>query len=401
LRTAVDEVLELLVQKEADRARQEITRVENDRMRRNLESLAREAARFMQDELREAQAEDLSSGSGNGTPKDISIVPAETVCFIGEDKTLSVLLRREGVADDSTVAVSVDPPGVVELIDGSFISLQAHRRQPDILIGQIRLRPLVPEVALIQCELEDRVAEAIVSVQSERNDPPPVPLPTQLEFDRPIYRIGWTKTRLVKLRAPLELLESGAVFNVTSNAPGVVVLGGRVSLLPDPTSRFLEGQVRVEGRALGAEGTIRATGTELTAECRAVVTRDEEGPTLRFEIRDTDAGPYRALWDDQEDQRTGESIRTLLIQAKHPALSRYLGEAPVFPGQDNPWAKILVAEIVADNVCREISRRIDVLRHKDERPDSEGFYNEHYERMLRILPKLHAVLLPSVPYDLS
>lgn len=402
LRTAVDEVLQCLVREEEERARRENVRVENVRTRRELESLARESARFMQEELRNAQAEELPSSTGsNGVPPDISIIPAEATCFLGEDKTLTVAVRHEVDGDDAAVTASVDPKGVVELIDGSLITLRPHRSRPDLLVGQIRLRPLVPDVALIQCEIGNRIAEAMVTVQEERSEPLPEPLPIQLEFERPLYRIGWTKTRLIKLRAPLDLVETGTVFTVTSNAPGIVVLNGRIELLPDPSSRYLEGQIRVEGRAIGAEGTVRASGGDLVALCRAMVTRDEDGPSLRFEIRDSEAGPYRALWDDEEDPRTGESVRTLIIQARHPALNRYLGPAPNFPGQNAPWAKLLVAEIVADNVCREISRRIDVLRHRDDRPDSEGFYNEHYERMLRILPKLHLLLLPAVPIELS
>lgn len=90
----------------------------------------------------------------------------------------------------------------------------------------------------------------------------------------------------------------------------------------------------------------------------------------------------------------------LEIMGRHPALRRYLGEAPLFPGQNYPWVKALIAEIVADNVCREIARRIDARRPQDERPDSEGFYAEHYNRMLRLLPKMHALVLPDPPVPL-
>jgi hypothetical protein len=201
------------------------------------------------------------------------------------------------------------------------------------------------------------------------------------------------------VRAPVGLLAPGTILNVTSTAPGVVALTGRVPLRLNSSSTFLEGRVRVEGRSLGAEGTIQAIANDLVAQCRAMVTRDEDGPSLRFEIRDTDAGPYRALWEDIEEPQTHQSVRTLLIQARHPALMRYLGDAPDFPGQDAPWTRLLMAEIVADNVCREISRRIDSTKHRDDRPDSEGFYGEHYARLLKILPRLQEVLLPTLPSE--
>ena len=58
-----------------------------------------------------------------------------------------------------------------------------------------------------------------------------------------------------------------------------------------------------------------------------------------------------------------------------------------------------IAEIVADNVCREIARRIDAIRPQEERPDAEGFYAEHYERLNRLLPRLHQMQLPEVPTE--
>lgn len=71
-----------------------------------------------------------------------------------------------------------------------------------------------------------------------------------------------------------------------------------------------------------------------------------------------------------------------------------MGPAPNFPGQNSEVVRSLIAEIVADNVCRLVARRIDVLRDQSERPDAEGFYAEHYGRMLKLLPRLHELLLP-------
>jgi hypothetical protein len=397
LRGAVDEVLGGLVKEEEERAKKEIQRVENSRTRRDLENLAREAARFMQDELRDAEAEELPNALGTGFAKMIEIIPKEAACYLGENKTLTVVVARDSICNSTQVSVSVDPAGVVELIDGSTVPLSQHRRRSDLLVGQIRLRPLVPEVALIQCEVEGHVADALVTVLEERDERQPEPIPTKLEFEQPSYRIGLTKTRVLRIRAPLGLIASGTSARVTSTAQGIVVLTGNVPLQLDPSSTFLAGQVRVEGRILGAQGTIQAVVDELVAQCRATVTRDEDGPGLRFEIRATEEGPYRALWEDVENPQTGESVRTLIIQAGHPALSRYLGDAPDFDGQNAPWTRLLLAEIIADNVCREISRRIDATRHRDERPDSEGFYSEHYARLLKILPKLQGILLPLIP----
>ena len=41
--------------------------------------------------------------------------------------------------------VEVDPEGVVELVDGPTISMTDHPRRQDLLIGRIRLTPLIED----------------------------------------------------------------------------------------------------------------------------------------------------------------------------------------------------------------------------------------------------------------
>ena len=54
---------------------------------------------------------------------------------------------------------SVTLHGVVELVDVPNVTLAPHRRRPDLLSGQIRLRPLVvDEVTLLTVTLGNHVA---------------------------------------------------------------------------------------------------------------------------------------------------------------------------------------------------------------------------------------------------
>lgn len=398
LRGAAEAVLGEIVRAEEERARRQARDVANDRTRRDLERMAREAARFMEEELREAGADDLPGASGSSLASDLAIVPPDAICYVNEPKTLTVLARRQGLSADATVSVTLDPEGVVELIDGAQVPLRLHRWRPDLLAGRMRVQGLIPDVALIQCHVDGRLADAIIEVREEHAPPPdPAPIPATLEFERPTYRVGWNRTKVLVLRAPREACEDGALVNVSSNAPGIVVLTPRVPMGFDASLGYAVGSVRVEGRNLGAEGTILAVLNGLTARCRAKVTQAEEGPKVAFEFVDEENGAYRALWKQRSDPQTGEETLVLEIQARHPALRRYLGEYPNFPGQNTPWARLLLAEIIADNVCREVARRVDATRDASERPDAEGFYAEHYKRMLRLLPRFHQMMLPEVP----
>ena len=200
------------------------------------------------------------------------------------------------------------------------------------------------------------------------------------------------------LRAPLDRLSAGAVVRVSSSNAAVPVLTPQVSMELDAGGAYLVGHVRVEGRALGAEATLSASFGDLAAQCLAVVSRDEAGPSLGFVIEDKDGGNYRAIWEDRADPVTGSQVKVLVVQARHPALSRYLGEAPLFPGQKAAWTRLLILEILADNVCREVAKRVDELRSQDERPNADGFYYEHYGRMTKLLPRLQQAVLPALPY---
>ncbi len=60
-------------------------------------------------------------------------------------------------------------------------------------------------------------------------------------------------------------------------------------------------------------------------------------------------GNFRARWADHEGKPN-----LLLISVVHPSVSRYLDPASEgFPGQEKPWFRVLLAEIVAESVCRK------------------------------------------------
>lgn len=69
---------------------------------------------------------------------------------------------------------------------------------------------------------------------------------------------------------------------------------------------------------------------------------------LKFDIRNEDYGSYRAAWAVHEGKPN-----LLLISAKHKSLARYLGGPPEFSGQNSPLFRVLIAELVAESVCRK------------------------------------------------
>ncbi len=88
---------------------------------------------------------------------------------MAEDRTLTIAVRNEGVSVGDEVDVEVDPGGVVELLTLT-VRLNASNRREDILVGQIRLRPLLNgEVTMVTARMPGRYGEALVEVKPARD----------------------------------------------------------------------------------------------------------------------------------------------------------------------------------------------------------------------------------------
>jgi hypothetical protein len=79
-----------------------------------------------------------------------------------------------------------------------------------------------------------------------------------------------------------------------------------------------------------------------------VIAEKDEGPPIKIELRDEDYGNFRAKWADDQGRPN-----VLLVSARHDSVRRYLGPGPDFDGQATPHFRILLAEIVAESVCRK------------------------------------------------
>ncbi len=74
----------------------------------------------------------------------------------------------------------------------------------------------------------------------------------------------------------------------------------------------------------------------------------KKGIELSFELVPHSLGKnYRASWSREEPK--------LLITTRHESISLYLGdEAAGYPGQHSSAFRVLLAELISDNVCRRI-----------------------------------------------
>lgn len=392
LRAAVEVHLGKLVADEAERARRGASVVESTQTRAALDRLAREVGRLVSEELREIDAESLPGDDGEGQPPALAIVPQEVFAYMGEDRTLTVVARRQGAAVGDTVLVQVDPSGVVELLTPT-VTLQPHTRREDVLVAQIRLRPLLAgESSIVTASLGHRTADALAEVKPPRQEiEEPIVAPDTLSFERPAYRVGLHRVRDINLVAPAEFVaRCGPTVNVTSSDPGVVIRSQVVELKFDDAVDFFRSKVTVEGRLLESTATITARSEDQLTTAQVRVTQKEEGPSFRIALVEEEMGLYRAI-TETETTLDGRSTNTIKIAGRHPGISAYIGSN--FEGQNSPAARAMMAEVVADMAARLVVSALYRSRRNTEAFDADRFYREHYKRITRFLPRFQKLLL--------
>jgi hypothetical protein len=388
LAIAVESYLEPLIKEEEKKTREHGS-TESVQLRRTLNSLSRDLSKLIDEDLREIDEDGLLGSDIPGTDlPPIRLIPQDVVIYMGEEKTVSVMVVPELCSNG--VEVQCDPAGVVEILDGGSVSLIPHKTRPDLLTGQIHLRPLLESQTLLTASCGNYSDVAIIEVRSEREVIEVEQIPVDhLQFERDNYRIAWTKKKIVRLLAPLsDIAEQGIDVSVYSSNPGVVIRNSKAKFILDEEIEQYIAEITIEARELSSQATITAELGELSTTCKVVVTKEAEGPSLKIEIDDyQEAGNYRAT------VRQEGSVTIITIMGLHPIMKRYRGPAPNFPGKDLPTTKILIAEIVADQASRMILEKKFPTQVTGEQIDAARFYSEHYRYMTKYLTRCHKVLL--------
>jgi len=282
----------------------------------------------------------------------------------------------------------VDPEGVIEIVGGATIQLAPHRKRPELLVGQVQVRPLLEDKeTLLSVTVGKHSAVALVEVRPERIEVE-IPDPETLQFERDSYRVSQGKKKTIKILAPIEVVDKdGTDLRITSSESGVVVLeGGKCTLRLDEEHEFYSGEICIHARKLGAKATLRAELGSRLATCNVAVMRDDEGPNIKIRIDDDEAGKYRAVVD-----RDGDLI-VIRIKGGHSAVRRYRSNASGLVEEESSLFQALVAEIVADQAVRMVmERRFPVSG--TERLDAARFYAEHYAYLSKYLTRCHKSLV--------
>ena len=349
------ERLRTLLARDREKQKTEQREVANQETRNRLTRLAKLAGRFLREQL--DALDELTSG--DEVDKDafakhgVLIYPTYLNIAVGKERVLTVYVKRSLLSNSSEqVVVQVDSPGALEII-GSPFTLHPHRSKEDRLVGTFIVKGLLEKDAVIltaKCN-DLPTVQALVQVVPEATESRDFTAPLEFECKEYSVRLGTRKALRIFAKYPEVVAEESPAKVVSSDNERVAVRG-KCAVVPVAGSNYADGTVLVEGRTLNARATISAEVNGRTATTSVKVIdkpEDKEGVPLDIQIMDEDYGNFRARWADREGKP-----HLLLISARHKSLSRYLGPAPAFPGQDSPLFRVLIAEIVAESVCRKV-----------------------------------------------
>jgi hypothetical protein len=248
---------------------------------------------------------------------------------------------------------------------------------------------LAGEAAILTANAGAHTALGWVEVAPADDDAEPPP-PEQVEFEKGRYQVRWHKKKRLTVQAPLDPALDGAEVHVSSDAPGIAIIGGVGRLHIDIERGALVGHVMIEGRSLHAKAKITAKVNDTCAECRASVSSQDEGaPDLEIRLQDQSLGSFRSTL--KEEEVAGRRKLYLDVMTKHPTLNRYIGAPPDYRGQDTiPW-RVLLAEVIAEAIVRRVLERKYPVESQG--TDAEGFFVELFQRTADLAPRIHRELV--------
>lgn len=397
------ERLRSLIATERDKQKAEKRAIANRETQNRLDRLAKRASEFLRQQLEDIReltpGEDVDKAAFE---HGAMIFPTYVKLALGEERALTYYVKTAKLdpsKPSQRATVTVDDPGVA-VLDREF-ELHPHRSKSDRYLGSFRIKGhALTESAIIRATYDGLPeAEAIASVVESRAEEHIFEQPLEFEFND--YRVREGSRRSLQLFAKYpEVVAEPTEISVVSSDPAAIPTRGSCTLVPIAGSNYAQGTIVVQGRKLHAKATVHveANGRAADASVKVVQQPPEAGAPIKIQLRDEDYGNFRARWADHEGEPN-----LLLVSSRHKSIARYLGPPPAFEGQDLPLFRVLLAEIVAESVCRksltlESKERTWEFRWADLKEDyliADDVFAKFQQRMRDFVADAHEIMLPN------
>lgn len=402
LRKIVEDRLRPLVEAEEAAAKQRAHGA-NEQTQRRLRDAATKLAELYRELARQQELEVEDTGGPSpemNTPIALTIVPDTVTLYPGDEKTFSVFAWPEAheagaIPTPGAAQIRVDLPEVASVATNT-IDLVPDKREPRRLRGTFKVTAEELDATIVVATAGPYSAEAIIEVV----EPPivePLLAPERLVFDQQAYSVRVGRRRRMILWAPNDVIAA------EGNEARIVVTVGSISV-PDRAvfeqvatetrETWYQAEVPVHG-SVACVAKVRAELGSQLAVARLTITDPDGANPWDFELTGHDPSEYpstgRAEWS------TVGSRRTLLIHCGHPSLRRYFGSGPDLEHQNEAECRMLIAEILSDELA------IDLLKKTEsDRAGVEVFSDVHSYDVKRrhfssqFLKVAHQALVPEI-----
>jgi hypothetical protein len=369
--------------------------VTNENLNRKLNKLSKEISPILEKKLKELEEEiaprPIEEGLINKLDTGLHIIPPEEIpIIVNESKTFSIIVKHHEPLDES---LPIDISSSNDDIKLNATPVYLKKFSDDRKVARTTFTVSSSKVgveAFIEARYDGYSNLVLVKIVEQ---PPPPELPEGLSFDKTIYRLKINKEKSLILWLKANISDYAVPVEVMSDHPEIIIKGGgRLELHRTDTSGVLIGKCRILGRQLKARGTITAQIKGFgPAKTRAVV---ENPPILEFRPVEENFGSVRYKWDD-------ENPYLLKIAAKHPSISRYLGDLinDNYPGINSRLYHTVLAEVASEALAfnvleRQFKREGD--QGKLDYTYTDAYYHKHFSDFLAIA---HRCLVTEITYN--
>lgn len=383
LYSAIEEVLRPHIERLRAQADSAAAPHVSDDLRKRLNEAEKVMTEFMREEDDPAEGDTLE---GKGEEVGLTLIPSRRVVEPG--KPARLLVRYRLPADPASVSPGTlsqtgEPTATVRITEDGASAEPFRETLVDrggYFSKSIELDPRAEGTTIqvaVRCGTETAHGVAVW----EHRDVPPV---EELSFNHGKYTIKDGGRRIAYLYAPWDLVANGDVRPLIELAgdPGITYQAGSYGFAFDRTRQAAVSSIVLSGSGIRSRGRLSASLATQQASAQVEVTaRGIDGLKIEFDERPD--MPYRG-WFSQDRA-------AVLVNTSSPVVERYIGStAKGLPGQDSVAGRMILAEVLAATVVRDV-----LARKRQQGSSANDLFYEYETLMAKLLPRLHRAFVPA------
>lgn len=374
--------LKELLKRDQEAEKQKTREIENKRTTERLKKLAGEVSKFIKERTEDVEIEDEFYLDASDIPAGgMAVIPGGGSIVIGGERKFFIYTRPLQGQEDKHAFISTESNAlllqtdIVGLIDrGDGVRCNSFSVKGVELTRDAKVK-------IVWEKITKYISTPVVSTEKELPE-----IKTDFSFEKTDYTLRENKGRSIYLFAKWPDFVHGDVVAKTTidKDKFIKIIQDKVKLRVDPLKKLAVGILKIQGKTVGGPSIIKAHLLDKETATRVrVIPKKDMGKNIVIRVVDEDLGDQRAVW----------SGNLLKIAGRHKSIQRYLGPAEKgFLGQDSLHFRLLVAELIADNVARrilELNAQKNVREY--EAMDITAFYRQHRKHTNDFLEIAHQI----------